>query len=168
MSNYPKRKPYRLTDFDYSTNGAYFITACTKDRECILSQVTVGTSIARPYEVKLTKTGKIVDKAIRDISKHYDGVFVDNYVIMPNHIHLLLRIDNYDSGRAMLVPTVSRVMQQMKSYVSKQIGYRIWQEKFHDHIVRDEYDYLTRYQYIEENPYRWAEDEYYKEKNRDD
>ncbi|MBQ6568837.1 MAG: transposase, partial [Clostridia bacterium] len=149
-------------NYDYSQTGAYFITICTKNREQVLSQITVGTSIARPYEIHLTDIGKIVDCAIKEIPNRYDGVFVDNYTVMPNHIHMIIRIEN-DGGRAMLVPTISRIIQQMKGYVTKQAGKPIWQEKAYDHIIRDDCDYMIRYKYIDDNPSNWLlkQDEYY-------
>lgn len=125
-----------------------------------MSQITVGTSIARPCEMHLSDIGIIVENGIKGIEQHYENVYVDNYVIMPNHIHLIIRIDN-ESGRAMLVPTISHIIQQFKGYVTKKAGKSIWQNKFYDHIIRDDYDYMTRYQYIDENPIKWAEDKYY-------
>ena len=85
---------------------------------------------------------------------------MDNYVIMPNHIHLLLFL-YCDNGRAMLVPTVSRVIQQLKGAVTKRIGHPIWQSRFYDHVIRTERDYRDIYTYIDNNPARWSEDEYY-------
>ena len=157
VMKYIQRKPNRLKDYDYSQNGAYFITICTHKHKPILSHITVGTTIGRLNEVTLTQIGTIVQQGIMGMNEHYENVFVDNYVIMPNHIHLLIRLDNPD-GRAMLVPTVSRVIQQFKGYVSKQVGKPIWQEKFYDHIIRDEYDYFTKWQYIDDNPAKWADD----------
>ena len=157
----PKRKPNRLKDYDYSQAGAYFVTVCTKDRECILSEITVGASIARPFEIVLSDNGKIVDKAINNISEIYPSVTVDNYIIMPNHIHLLIQIHNSDSGRPMVAPTVSTVVQQMKGYVTKQIGYSVWQKLFHDHIIRNEEDYLKIWDYIEHNACKWEDDCFY-------
>ncbi|MBR3738455.1 MAG: transposase, partial [Eubacterium sp.] len=151
MRDLPKRKNNRLQGFDYSQNGAYFITICSRNKKHIFSKITVGTSIARPFNVELTSTGEIIDNAINEIPKHYAHAFIDNYVIMPNHIHMIIRIIN-DSGRALLVPTISKIIQQMKGYVTKQVGEPVWQNKFYDHIIRDEYDYMIRYQYIENNP----------------
>ena len=158
-----KRKPNRLKNYDYSQNGAYFITICTKDRKPILSVIenadeTVEASIARPPKIQLTDVGLIVDKAINGISIHYQNVFIDNYVIMPNHVHLIIRIDN--NGRAMLAPTISRIIQQFKGYITKQIGESIWQKLYYDHIIRDNIDYQNIWQYIDENPTKWAEDKY--------
>ena len=122
-----------------------------------------GASIARPPSPELTPLGEIVNHAILSIPSHYSDVSVDHYVIMPNHIHLLMRIDR-DPGRAMLAPTdISRVIQQLKGFITKQYGKAFWQKSFYDHIVRDESDYRTRWQYIDENPARWAEDEFFDE-----
>ncbi len=151
------RKPNRLDNYDYSQNGAYFITICTKDRKPILSQIIVGEDIILP-SLELSEYGRIVDKSINEIPMHYDGVFVDKYIIMPNHIHLIIRIDN--NGRMISAPTI---IAGMKRYVSKQIGQSIWQKSFYDHIIRDEYDYQCIGQYIDENLIRWIEDELYQE-----
>ena len=158
--DHPKRRPNRLTNYDYSAAGAYFITICTRDRKCLLWQ-TVGASIARPDAVQLSRYGQIVDQAIRQIPEHYPVIRLDNYTVMPNHVHLLLRIDTDPDGRAMLAPTISRVVQQMKGIVTKQIGISIWQKLFHDHVVRGERDYLKIWEYIDQNPVRWKEDCFY-------
>ena len=150
----PKRKSNRLPDFDYRTPGAYFITICTKDRKCLLWD-TVGESIARP---RLSKYGLVVQKAICDIPKHYPAISIDHYVVMPNHVHLLLQINNDADGRPMVAPTISTVVQQFKGIVSKQIGHSIWQKGFYDHVVRGEADYLEIWNYIEGNPGKWPED----------
>lgn len=158
-----KRKATRLKEYDYAQNGAYFITICTQNKQCILSDIIVGASIARPCEIQLTQIGIVVENSIKGIEKHYQNVFVENYVIMPNHIHMIIRIDN-SGGRAMLAPTISRIIQQFKGYVTKQIGKSIWQKLFYDHIIRDEDDYIIKIQYIENNPSKWFEDKYYTKK----
>ena len=157
----PVRKHNRLVQYDYSQNGAYFITVCTENRKSILSSV-VGATIGRPAYVRLTNNGIIVDNAIHGIESHYEPVRVDKYVIMPNHIHLLLLIDSTD-GRPMVAPTISRVIQQMKGIVTKQIGCNIWQKSFHDHIIRTESDYEMIWEYIDTNPGRWETDCFYTE-----
>ena len=155
----PVRKHNRLVQYDYSQNGAYFITVCTENRKSILSGV-VGATIGRPAYVRLTSNGIIVENAIHGIESHYEPVRVDKYVIMPNHIHLLISIDCTD-GRPMVAPTISRVIQQMKGIVTKQIGHNIWQKSFHDHIIRPESDYEMIWEYIDTNPGRWETDCFY-------
>ena len=159
MSNvFPSRKSIRLTEYDYSQNGAYFITICTKDRKRLLWE-NVGTGNARPP--RLSPNGFIVENAIQNIPSHYPMVCIDKYVVMPNHIHILLRIDVETNGRAMPAPTISTIIQQMKGYVTKQIGWCIWQRSFHDHVIRDQGDYDDIYRYIENNPLQWEQDELY-------
>lgn len=156
------RKPNRLCEFDYSGNGVYFITVCTKDKQCILWNTTpVGADIIRWNSSKLSEYGKIVYNAILNIKKHYDYVTVEKFVIMPNHIHMLLMIDS--SGRMVSAPTktVSTIIGQLKRSVSKSIGKSIWQKSFYDHIIRDENDFLTKWKYIDENPIKWETDEYF-------
>lgn len=157
----PVRKQNRLKRYDYSQNGAYFITICTKDKKCILSH-TVGATIGRPAYVRLTEWGKMVDTSIRGIPEHYNGVHVEKYVIMPNHIHLLIVID-VPCGRPLVAPTVSRVVQQMKGYATKLIGQNIWQKSFHDHVIRKETDFQMIWQYIDTNPAKWEQDCFYTE-----
>lgn len=157
MNNKPKRKSIRLKDYDYSTPGAYFVTVCTKNKINYFWH-NVGASIARPQDIVLTKCGMITDEAINNISEIYQNITVDNYVIMPNHIHLLLQIHSDENGRPVVAPTIDRVIQQMKGYVTKQIGESIWQKLFFDHIIRGEQDYREIWQYIENNR---TDDEFY-------
>ena len=157
---FPKRKPNRLKEFDYSQPNAYFITICTKNKEKLFWE-NVGASIARPEDMNLSQYGKIVKEAIEKIPNIYPTITVDNFVIMPNHIHLLLQIHSDCNGRAMLAPTISNVVQQMKGYVTKQIGKSVWQKLFHDHVIRGQQDYLKIWNYIEGNPSKWEEDCFY-------
>lgn len=163
MTEYPQRKPNRLKGFDYSTPRAYFVTFCTQDRRCILSTI-VGASMARPPCLTLTEHGRTIDAAIQSIPHHYPLVQVDKYVIMPNHVHMILILGiDVEDGRAMLAPTtpslsVSHIIQHLKGVVSKHIGHSIWQKSFHDHVIRSEEDYRTIWEYIDTNPYRWQED----------
>lgn len=161
------RKPNRLQHYDYSQNGAYFITICTKDKQKIFWKKSenpnlVGATRGRLWE--LSYYGIIVNDAIIDIPNKYNNVFVDKYVIMPNHIHMIILIDNdINKGRARLAPTISRIIQQTKGRISKQIGKSIWQKSFYDHIIRDPSDYQRIWQYIDTNPIKWELDEYYTE-----
>ena len=145
----PKRKQNRLGNYDYSQNGAYFITICTKDRKPILSKIIVGANSVRP---QLKEYGIIVEKAIKCIPVQYPMISVDKYVIMPDHIHILLQIHLKVGGRPMVAPTIERVVKQMKGYVSKQTGEPIFQRSFYDHIIRNQKDYDETWEYIENNP----------------
>ena len=152
-SNQPTRKRNRLENYDYSSSGAYFVTICTKERRNYFWD-NVGATIGRPQDIVLTPYGNIVDEAIKNIPSLYPAVDVDCYVIMPDHIHLLLIIRTDGLGRPMVAPTMSRVVQQLKGYVTKRIGHSIWQKLFFDHIIRNHIDYEEHIKYIYENPSR--------------
>ena len=156
-----KRKPNRLKGYDYSQNGAYFITMCVKDR-CEMLWNAVGARIARPQNTEdLSEYGIVIKNAINNISEQYPSVLVDKYVIMPNHIHMILLVDSSGDGRAMRAPTISTVINQMKGYVTKQIGFSLWQKLFHDHIIRNEEEYRKIWEYIDTNPLKWEDDCYF-------
>ncbi len=157
---YPKRKQNRLTEYDYSTPNAYFITVCTQDRKNLF-WTDVGAAIGRPEEIPLTGLGITVKQVIQDIPKHYPAITVDHAVVMPNHIHLLLQINTDADGRPMAAPTVSTVINQTKGTVSKKAGSSVWQKGFYDHVIRSEQDYLDVWNYIEGNPGKWSEDKLY-------
>jgi REP element-mobilizing transposase RayT len=154
----PKRKRNRLTQYDYSTPNAYFITICTEKRKNLF-WTEVGAAIGRPHDVPLTNIGMIVKQGILDIPEHYPTITVDHFVIMPNHIHLLLQINAYADGRPMAAPTISSIINKTKGFVSKKAGFSVWQKGFYDHIIRSEQDYLDVWNYIEGNPGKWSEDE---------
>lgn len=157
------RKSIRLQNYDYSLNGMYFITICTKDRKRIFWNdfPNCRGEQCSPADTKhLSKYGLIVDIAINQIEKHYQDVFVTKYVIMPNHIHLILSLQGND-GRTLFAPTVSRIIKQMKESVTKQIGVSIWQKSFRDDIIRDDKMYEKIWTYIDNNPLKWELDCYY-------
>ena len=156
----PKRKQNRLVEYDYSTPNAYFITVCTKNRKNLF-WMDVGVIIDRPNNVPLTNLGMIARQSIEDIPNYYSAVSVDHFVIMPNHIHLLLQINTDADGRSMIAPTVSTVVRLMKGTVSKQAGLSVWQKGFYDHVIRNDHDYREIWNYIDGNPSKWTEDKLY-------
>ena len=167
----PVRKPLRLREFDYSTPGAYFITFCTYDRRNTLSRI-VGAIHESPVSL-LTTCGVIVDAVIQSIPEHLH-VTIDRYVIMPNHVHLIVVIAESDVLRA-----IRESPLQGRSIVSKAVGYikmnaskairqqyddvTVWQREYHDHVIRNQDDYEMIAKYIHENPLRWELDKFYSE-----
>ena len=157
---HPVRKQNRLAEYDYSQPGAYFVTVCTKNRECILSTVVGGDAHIAPYTA-LTPVGMVVEKYLRSIPG------VGEYVIMPNHVHMILRISAKDVREGPMwasAPTDASVPQLIRSWkilVSKELECSIWQRSYYDHVIRSEHDYLVKAQYILDNPARWHDDDYY-------
>ena len=149
----PDRQRNRLEEFDYSQNGAYFITICIQERKKILSEI-VGDGFPVP---KLP--GRIAEEMIFQIPIKYPEVFIDKFVIMPDHIHMLLRI----SGTGNPSPTLGNVIGWYKYQVTKKINQarnvqsmRVFQRSYYDHVIRNQRDYNETWEYIENNPKAWA------------
>jgi REP element-mobilizing transposase RayT len=167
------RKGTRLKEYNYSENGAYFITICTHNRKQILSNIIVGTGVLDCPKIKLLKYGEIADKYIKQLNDFYDNISVEKYVIMPDHIHLLLNVQNGQSRTP--VPTdfnlkidnknsqVAKFVSTFKRFCNKEYGKNIWQSRYYDHVIRNQADYNEIWQYIENNPVRWREDTFYVE-----
>lgn len=164
----PERKRTRLPHYDYNSAGAYFVTLCTKDRKQILSRI-VGTGVPDGPQNQLTEYGLIAEKYIREMSSFYENISVDMFVIMPNHIHLLVQIKQSlpSSGPSRTpVPTVqnsllSRFISTFKRFCNKEYGVNIWQYRSYEHVIRNREDYARIAQYIRENPQRWQSDCFY-------
>ena len=160
----PNRKPTRLSGYDYSGRGAYFVTLCSQNRRCILSAV-VGADDPGGPRVRLSPCGEIVEHNLQIMREIYQDIQIDNYVIMPNHVHLLLTLCGRDGAPRSSPPTntLSNFVTALKKFTNKAYGESIWQRSFHDHIIRDQKDYNARWQYIDENPKKWlmGKDEYY-------
>ena len=194
MDELKNRKTTRLKGADYNRNQAVFLTICTKERKCILSHI-VGTggllrfghargltahravifSTLAPLryldgpQIELTKYGQIADKYINQLNDFYDDLSVESYVIMPNHIHIMLWVKGAENGPSRTpVPTVqnsipSRFVSTFKRFCNKDYGTNIWQYRSNDHIIRNRQDYEEHLRYIYENPIRWLYDELYTE-----
>jgi len=158
MTDKPKRKQNRMNSYDYSTPGAYFITVCTAGRERLFWSA-VGADIIRPQDVSLSPMGKIAEQGILQMAAHYEALSVDHYCVMPDHIHILLRVESDGDGRMVSAPTVSTAVGSMKRWVSRQIGHPIWQKSFYDHAIRNQPDYDEIWQYIENNPLKYVSKE---------
>ena len=163
----PKRKPTRLQNFDYNTTGAYFVTICTQNRTRILSRIVGVDVLGDPNNVELLSYGIVAEKYINQLNEFYDNITVDQYVIMPNHIHILLLVRDDGSPRTS-TPTrqtsaVSYFVSTFKRFCNKEYGENVWQRGFYDHVIRNREDYEKHVKYIYENPMRWYYDELYSE-----
>lgn len=179
MEELPKRKKGRLTGYDYSANGSYYITVCTRDKQHILGHSVGGGVLDAPY-VRLSKCGAMVRDTLLEMDAFYDEITINHYVIMPNHVHFILSIcgergpsrtptptneslPGHGSSRTP-TPTNARLpafLSAWKRLTNKKAGFPIWQRGYHDHVIRNEADYLRIWQYMDENPVRWTEGEYY-------
>ena len=148
-----------MPGYDYSTNGAYFITICTKNKIPIFEPVGADSISAR-----------MVTKTFLDTIRKYPQVDSPIYTVMPNHFHAIITIDRTDMEFA---PTISQIVQNFKRYSTIEyiklvkdgmvppFNGQIWQRSFHDHVIRDEKGFLKIWNYIEGNPSKWEEDCFY-------
>lgn len=143
----PVRKNIRLPEYDYSAAGAYFLTLCVKDRNPILWEGR--GELCSPG--KLSDVGKLVEEELRHLDSVYENVRLDKYCIMPDHIHMILFLED-NGGRTQFAPTVSRVIKQFKGVVTKRLGFSLWQRSFYEHVIRNEQDYRETWAYIDGNP----------------
>ena len=152
------RKLPRLRNFDYSSAQIYFVTFnCHNDLHLLgeISTVNLDNTF-KPSSIGLTAA-----ECIRDIPIHYSGVEILDYVVMPNHIHLLISLIN-----ATEMVNLSTIITACKSTITRKVridspALLLWQKSFHDHIIRDEKDYLVHGEYIQANIQRWRKDKYY-------
>ena len=166
---HPERKRTRLEGWDYSTEGAYFLTLCTKNRKCLFSQI-VGRDILDAPEVQLLQYGQLVENALNYLSEHSKGWVFHNWVIMPNHVHILISITNEGTtakgASGMSRPTeaiIPRIVSSLKRFTNKNAGFDLWQGGYYDHIIRDDEDFIRRWRYIDNNPSAWLDDDYFAE-----
>lgn len=159
----PERKVIRLKDYDYSQNGAYFVTICTNNRAPyfgVLSSPSVGADLC----VRPKAAYNIIEHWLLEIPKAFENTSIDIYTIMPDHIHLIIRIDRPLHAGGHAGPPLQRMMQWFKTMTTNEYtkgvkagvlppyDKKLWQRGFYDHVIRNEADYLECMEYIEQNP----------------
>lgn len=161
-----RRRSIRLKEYDYANVGAYFVTICVFQRECLFGDVVDG-------EIRLNECGMIVQDAWDDLPKHYSNVELDQFVIMPNHVHGILVLEN--GGRVTdhaptETPSPKRhgfpeIMRAFKSFSAKRInqmrdnpGCPVWQRNYYERVIRNEQELARAREYVFNNPGKWALD----------
>jgi len=169
------RRSIRLPGFDYARPGAYFVTICTYERECILGQIKDGIIIPSEY-------GRVVESRWHALPRHFPHVRLDAFVIMPNHVHGIIVLADSPSrprsgrGEAFAANasplqgtqpgSLGAIVQNFKSVTTRQInqmrgtpGMPLWQRNYYEHVIRNEDELNQIHTYIIENPRRWEWDE---------
>ena len=164
-----RRKSIRIKGYDYSQAGAYFITICTHNRECLFGEAANG-------EMRLTRLGEIVKTSFTDLPHRYQEIELDYFTVMPNHIHVIIAITNVGAihelplppndpmhRRRMLIP---EIIGYVKMNTAKRInqsrntpGARVWQRNYYEHIIRNDDELNQMREYISQNPLQWELDE---------
>ncbi|MEM6530629.1 MAG: transposase, partial [Chloroflexota bacterium] len=151
----PQRKLPRLHGYDYSSNGAYFVTICTHQRYHLFGTITDNV-------MNCTSAGHMAQRLWLEIPQHFPYIELDLHVIMPNHMHGIIVITEPDQHNLSTVigsykSAVTRHLRQQRAYT----GQKIWQVGFQDHIIRNEASWNTIRQYVQTNPARWHDDTFY-------
>jgi putative transposase len=164
MDECPKRRrSIRLKGYDYSQAGGYFVTICTRNRECLFGEIVDGN-------IRLNDLGRGVAKCWQWLAEQYPYIQLDEWIVMPNHFHGILLIMNELRGGSRTAPTkqkpLGRLIGAFKTVSTKQINeYRdtpyapLWQRNYYEHVIRNETDLEEIRAYIENNPAKWLEDE---------
>lgn len=168
----PERKKLRLDGWNYSSKGWYFVTICAKERKRLFGAVIVGAIHESP-QISLSPLGQIVKEVIVSIQKNPRLPDIEKYVIMPNHIHMIVRICPRKAGAIRESPLrkkrseYSKLVGYLKAEISKRAHRQflperdIWQRGSYDHIIRNEQDYQRIWNYIDTNPTNWQTDCYF-------
>ncbi|MGD0668674.1 MAG: hypothetical protein ABSB23_14025 [Bryobacteraceae bacterium] len=152
----PQRRRLRLAAYDYAQAGAYFVTICTRGHACLFGDVVEG-------EMLRNAAGETVALCWEEVPRHFSGVELDAFVVMPNHVHgVLLFGDNPEwdgqPARAGHARPLQVVVGSFKSAVSRRLGL-VWQRSYWERVVRNEDELDQIRAYIEENPGRWPVDQ---------
>jgi REP element-mobilizing transposase RayT len=167
----PNRQSIRLPNYDYASNGAYYVTLCTQNRSLLFGQVSDAT-------MHLSPLGRMVHKAWHEMPQFDPRISLDEHIVMPNHLHGIILIDRYSGsdphgGRGWdPAPTIPfpDIIGRFKSWTTYQyqnnaekwgwavIDRRLWQRNYYDHIVRDDDDLNRIREYIRDNPKNWETD----------
>lgn len=168
-----KRKTIRLQNYDYTQDGAYFITICSKDKKPLFGAI-------EGHCVVYNRVGEIACEEIvqTNILRQEQNIQITKFIVMPNHVHMIVEI--VGSRRAVTAnerfaapvkQSVSTIVRAYKAAVTRRIrmldvqlsNMQVWQPRFYDHVIRNEQDYLKIWQYIDSNPLKWAEDCYFED-----
>ena len=164
----PNRRSLRLQGYDYRSSGAYFVTICTVEKRPLFGMVRDG-------RVELNELGQIADNCWKQIERVRNGIALDAYIVMPNHIHGILLLSTEASAanapaaaRELAAGSLGAILGQYKSIVTKRSQFTrspptrpIWQRNYYDHIIRSAASLEKIRQYIMGNPARWVDDELY-------
>ncbi len=177
-----KRKTIRIKDYDYSNEGMYFITICTKNKIPMLSNIIFDT-VGNDALVVPNKIGNIIDECWKNIETQNENIFINEYVIMPNHIHGIIEIKNQKerelkiekrygfeveerrgrrSLQSILKDFKSVTTRKYNKIVNEKYKNMLWQKSYYEHIIRNEKEYYEIVKYIKNNPLKWI---YNNEKN---
>lgn len=146
-SRFVSRKIVRLPNYDYSSPNAYLITVCTHEKACVFGSTQT-----------LSPEGYLAQQELEAISQHHPQVYVEKYVVMPNHIHAIIRLETSTKENL----SVPQIVGLYKAAVSRRAEKSLWQRSIYEHVIRNQAKYDKIWNYIENNPRDWELDRFYK------
>jgi REP element-mobilizing transposase RayT len=183
-----QRHSIRLKGYDYAQSGAYFVTLCAHQRKSLFGNIVDG-------EMHLNEAGGIIETCLYKLPRFFSNARIDQWVIMPNHLHMILVLNEQCTGeattaksqntmnnlpvvasplrpRGTISGSLNAIVQNIKSVTTIKInnqggsrGVQVWQRNYYEHIIRDEADYQRIAEYILNNPQRWELDSLYTNQN---
>lgn len=163
----PNRKSIRLKDYDYAQQNAYFVTICTHHRANLFGSIDVSSVGAHPC-VRPNSANKMIENWLFKLETKYEGISIDCYVIMPNHLHVILFNTGAHTGAPLpqivkwfKTQTTNAYIRGVKDGLYPPFDQHVWQRNYYEHIIRNEHDLTDIRRYIEENPLKWQEDTYF-------
>ena len=161
----PKRKPNRLCEYDYSQNGAYFITICTQNRARLFAaELPVGNGLrAVPDGANgFALANQIIHKWVKETEHKFPNMSIDKYVVMPDHLHFIITIKERHEGRSLQnamhyfkTMTTNEYIRGVRNGALLPFSGKLWQKSYYDHVIRNQRDYDEVWQYIDNNPKKW-------------
>jgi putative transposase len=146
--NRPDRKRLRLSEFNYSAPGHYFVTLCIWRRRCILGDVNENRVI-------LSGLGQLVSDTLLRMPHRHAGVILDAFVVMPNHIHALVEFTGAETSLSVAIDAFKSLSTNAACAASMIADAKLWQRGFHDHVVRNDADLDRLREYVSNNRLKW-------------
>ena len=155
-----ERKHNRLGYYDYGQKGSYFVTLCTHSRLPLFKMESIVGNGLRA--VPPPPQNVIIRKWIRETQNKFSNITIDKYVIMPDHLHLIVTIQERHTGRSLpdimqffKTMTTNDYIRGVKAGILAPFEKKLWQKSYYDHVIRNQQDYDETWQYIENNPSKW-------------
>ena len=160
----------RITDYDYSLEGSYFVTLCTQNRARLFQMEPVGNGLcavpqglcAVPQGLCAVPANQIIHKWVKETENKYPNIAIDKYVIMPDHLHFIITIKEQHTGCSLptimvffKTMTTNAYIRGVKEGTLIPFYRKLWQKSYYDHVIRNQQDYNEIWEYIENNPTKW-------------
>ena len=144
MKTYSNRKSIRLKNYNYKNNGFYFITISTFNKKLLLSNIDNNSNII------LSPIGIFIENSINSLNNN--SIFIDTYIIMPNHIHFIIQLESSNNS---LIDIICNFKRYTSRVINNRYNITLWQSSYYERVIRNDFEYFRFKDYIVNNPYEW-------------